>query len=202
MVGRLLFLLVFIVFFRGAAMGQMSFRDTIDTYNKQRIVTNIRGLNVLAGWGGANAVVGGIGSFTAKSEEWKAFHQVNAAYGIVNFGLAEYGLWRCIKQSREPLDIRKAWHAYKRDKRTIIVGLGVDVASMATGALLLEQAKKNPANAAALRGYGRAFLLQGAFLVAFDNILLAAHNKNSGPWATILEEMRFTGNGISYVHTF
>ena len=199
---RRLLLLVVIGCFAATVRGQISFRDTIDTYNKQRIVTNIKGMNVLAGWGGANLVAGGVGYFTAKSDEWKYFHQMNAGFGLVNFGLAEYGMWRAIKQSRQPLDMRKAWHAYRRDKRTIMLGIGFDVATMATGALLMDKAKNNPANAAMLRGYGKALLLQGIFSITFDNLFLAAHNKNSGPWATILEEMRFTGNGISYTHTF
>lgn len=191
-----------IVFIAPCCNGQINFSDTIREYNKQRIVTNVKGMNVLGAWGIANMAVGGIGYFTANDGEWKYFHGMNAAWGLVNTGIATYGLQRARKQAQQKVDMRKAYYDYRHDKNVILVNMGLDVVYIGAGAYLAQYATTDHNNPQLYRGFGRSLLLQGAFLLAFDNVLLLSHHKNSGHWATILDEMRFTGNGFSYVHTF
>ncbi len=168
----------------------------------QRIIINVKGMQVLGSWGIANMAVGGVGYFAAKNDEWKYFHEMNAAFGFVNTGIATYGMLQARRQAMAKLDMNKAYIDYKRDKKILIVSIGLDAAYMGVGYALLQKGEKDHSNPNLYKGFGRSLMLQGAFLLMFDNFMLIAHQKYSGRWATILDEMRFTGNGLSYTHTF
>ncbi|WP_133162522.1 DUF6992 family protein [Flavipsychrobacter stenotrophus] len=187
---------------RPSCSAQMNLRDTVKEYNKQRLIINLKGMQVLTGWGIANTAVGAAGYFAAKDDQWKYFHGMNAAWGIVNTGIAAYGFSRIKNQARERVDFNKAYNHYKQDKKVLLVNMGLDVAYIAGGYYLMNLGTTDHNNPQLYLGFGRSIMIQGAFLLAFDNILLLSHNKYSGHWATILDEMRFTGNGFSYVHTF
>ena len=74
-----------------AGAQELNFRDTVKAYNKHRILTNASGALVLGGWGIANVAAGSAGYFAAKQDQWKYFHEMNAAWGLVNTGFAAYG---------------------------------------------------------------------------------------------------------------
>jgi hypothetical protein len=181
---------------------QMNLRDTVKEYNKQRLLINLKGMQALAGWGIANAALGTAGYYAAKDDQWKYFHGMNAAWGIVNTGIAAYGFTRISKQAREKVDLNKAYRHYRQDKNVLLVNMGLDAVYIASGYYLMELSNTDHNNPQQLRGFGRSLMIQGVFLLAFDNIMLLSHNKYSGHWATILDEVRFTGSGFSYVHTF
>lgn len=196
-------LIILIIFFAApACTAQMNVRDTVREYDKQRLLINLKGMKVLGGWGIGNMAIGGIGYFTAKNDEWKYFHGMNAAWGLINTGIAGYGMARVKMQAQEKLDLNKAYRNYRKDRRILLINMGLDVAYIAAGYYMMDLSSRDHNNPQQLRGFGRSVLIQGAFLLAFDNIMLLSHNKYSGPWATILDEMRFTGSGFSYVHTF
>ncbi len=177
---------------------EISFKDTVRAYDHARITTNAQGMVVLGGWGIANVAAGSIGYFAAQNDGWKHFHEMNLAWGAVNTGLAAVGYWSARRQARQKPDASRAYHLYLRDKRTFLIGVGLDAAYLAAGAILVNQANSDPAHADQYRGYGRSIVVQGLFLLAFDNIMLASHIKYNSRWAVILNEMRFTGNGISF----
>lgn len=159
-------------------------------------------MQVLGCFGVANAVAGGVGYFTAKQDEWKYFHEMNAAWGIVNAGLATYRLSRARKQAKAKLDYTVAYDNYRRDKRIFIINIGLDAAYVAVGAGLAQYAKTDKSNPALFTGFGRSIVLQGVSLLIFDNIMYRAHLKYNSRWAQLLDEMHFTGNGIGFNYTF
>jgi hypothetical protein len=71
------------------------FAGSLDTaftrLNVRRIETNRTGMKVLGVWGLANTITGVAGAVSAEDEEWKRFHQMNAAWGIVNLAIAGLG---------------------------------------------------------------------------------------------------------------
>ena len=199
---RYLLILLIIVFSTGVSSAQINFRDTAKEYNKQRLLINLKGMQVLGGWGIANVALGTAGYFAAKEDEWKYFHGMNAAWGLINTGIAGYGIARVKKQALERPDLNKAYQHYRQDKKVLMINMGLDAVYIGAGYYLMSLSNTDHNNPQQYRGFGRAVMIQGAFLLAFDNILLLSHNKYSGRWATILDEVRFTGGGLSYVHTF
>lgn len=166
------------------------------------MIINIKGVNVLAAWSATSIIDGAVGYNTAKADDWKYFHQATGIVGVINGGIATYGILHTRKQLIKPFDANTAFANYKKDRNVLLVSIGVDLGCMATGAYLLSAAQKNAANRDMNLGYGRALLLQGLFLTALDNILLLSHNRYSDRWGRILDEVRVSGQGLSYVHTF
>ncbi len=185
----------------GVQAQELHFGDTIKAYNRARIITNIHGMQFLGAFGAANAAAGGIGYFTAKQDEWKYFHEMNAAWGIVNTGIAIYGLSRASMQAKEKLNYKTAYNNYKRDKRIFLINIGLDAAYVAAGAGLVQYANTDKSNPARFRGFGKSIVMQGVSLLIFDNIMYRAHLKYNSRWAQILDEMSFTGNGIGFNYT-
>ena len=181
---------------------ELSFKDSLRTYNNQRILTNTKGAMTLAGWGMANVVVGGVGYFTAKQDEWKYFHEMNAAWGAVNTGFAIGGIMRARKQAAEKINAGKDFHYFERNKSSYLISVALDVVYVGAGVTLAGYGKSAATNGAAYKGFGESIALQGLFLLAFDNIMFASHQKRSSKWNVLMDELRFTGAGLSFVHTF
>lgn len=199
---RYLLIALLLVFVVPCCKGQMNLNDTAREYNKHRILTNVRGLNTLAVWGLANVGIGGAGYFTAKNDELKYFHGMNAAWGVVNTGVAAIGLLGAQRQALQRPNLRTCYNLYRRDNRTLLISAGFDIAVIAGGVYMVQQESKEHNNPEQLRGFGKSFVLQGVGLLVFDNIMLLSHSRYSGRWATMLDELKFTGGGFSYVHTF
>ncbi len=80
--------------------------------------------------------------------------------------------------------------------------MGLDVVYVGVGAVLSHYGQTTSTNPAIYKGFGRSIVVQGVFLLAFDNIMYAAHQKYNSRWATIIAEISYTGYGLNYTHTF
>ncbi len=118
----------------------------------------------LAGWGSANILVGAVGWATTEGQT-KYFHQMNAAWGAINLGIALPTLLReeSLPESRQSIIQRQ----YKTEK-ILLLNSGLDVAYLSTGFLLKSLAHNNPPSHQQLKGFGNAILVQGGFLLIFD----------------------------------
>ena len=181
---------------------EIHFSDTIKAYNRDRIIINTKGMNVLAAWGVANMGAAGIGYFTAKQNEWKSFHEMNFVWGTINTVIAYSGYIGITRQAKEKPDFKKAYQYYKNDKKVYLINMGLDVVYTGVGLGLVQYAKGNPPNAARYSGFGKSIVLQGIALLAFDNVMYRAHLHYNSRWTQILDELQFTGNGFSYHYTF
>lgn len=183
----------------GARGQEISFDDSIKAYNTQRLIVNAKGINKLALWGGLNAVAGGVGYFAANTGEWKYFHQMNFFWGAVNSGIAAFGAFQVRREARSTFSTKVSWERYRRDKKIYLINLGLDAIYIGSAAYLLQHAKDNPTDQQQkYKGFGRSILLQGLFLFTYDNLMLAAHQRNSDKWNSILDDMRFTGTSLTY----
>jgi len=177
-------------------------KDTIYKYHNARIATNIKAMNVLGSWGLANIAGGTTGYLLSPHQDTKYFHQMNVGWGLVNTGIAAYGLRKCKQEALARTGSDQAYQYYKNNKKTLLINIGLDAAYIGTGFYLLQKAQKPSDQQDAYRGYGTSIILQGTCLLVFDNFLLSAHLKNNNAWRTIMHEIHFTGAGFSYVHTF
>ncbi len=194
---RTAFFLLLSIFALSTYGPEISFKDTVRNYDRARILINARGALVRGGWGIANIATGGVGYFAAKDDQWKYFHEMNAASGIVNAGIASLGYLRAMHQARQKFVMQDAYSNYRKDKRTQIVYVGADVVVMGAGAALVNYSKTDKTNPALTKGFGNSLLLQGIVLLAYDNLMLAIHQRYNGRWVRIMDEMRVTGTGVS-----
>ena len=181
---------------------EISFKDTVEAYNGKRIKINTTGMKVLCSWGIANIAEGGIGYFTAKQDEWKYFHEMNALWGAVNTGIAVFSLGTVRKEMALKLSYDQSYDRYKDTKKLYLINAGLDVVYMAAGLGLVkygETAKNNPA---IFNGFGKSVVMQGAALFIFDNFMYSAHARYSYRWFQIMDEITLGANSIGIRHSF
>jgi len=179
---------------------EISFADSIKAYDHHRIMVNAAGAEVICGWGLINFAGGATGYFTAKQDEWKYFHLGNAAFGLANtaFGYSRVLVLRW--QAVTPSGGKIAYSRFQSEKRRHLTGLATDAVFMAGGIGLARMT--GTGNDAIYHGLGRSMVMQGAFLAIYDNIMLITHARYEDRWLRLLDELRFTGTGLTYVHTF
>jgi len=179
---------------------EISFADSFKVYEQHRMVANAAGAEVICGWGLANLAGSAAGYFTAKQDEWKYFHLGNAAFGLANTAVGYSRVLVLRWQAVTPAGGKIAYSRYKAEKKRHLMGLGTDVVFMAGGIALSRFT--GTGNDAAYHGLGKSMVLQGAFLAVYDNIMLISHARYEDHWLRLLDELRFTGTGLTYVHTF
>ena len=181
---------------------QISFKDTTAAYNKQRIAVNERGMKVLGAWGIANMVDGGVGYFTAKQDQWKDFHAMNAAWGLVNTGIAAMGMHGVRKELAANLNSEQAYKRYLDNKKLYLVNIGFDVFYVGAGAGLAVLGAHDKSNGPLYKGFGSSIAMQGIFLLLFDNVMFASQERNNSKWFLIMNEIRVSNHGVGFSHTF
>ena len=179
---------------------EVSFRDSVDLYNKQRIKINRTGSEVLGVWGIASMAEGAAGYFGAKEGEAKYFSEMNGIFGVINTGLAATGLLMAQKQMARKLNYERSYDRYLTDKKIYLAGAGLDIVYIGVGFGLASYGAKTKNNAFEYTGFGKSIVLQGVFLLLFDNFMLLSHQRNSNKWYRIIDEIRITNNGIGFVH--
>ena len=115
----------------------------------------------------ANIAVGAVGAGQT-SGETMYFHRMNVYWNLVNLGLAGVGLLGSRKKKATAESLADAVRQHENMKQLLLINAGLDVAYVAGGAYLGERATSHPDNADQLRGYGKAIMVQGGFLLAFD----------------------------------
>jgi hypothetical protein len=201
---------LFIISILGFATGQLKaqeihFADTIKEYNSARIHINHTGAYVIGGWGIANIAVGAIGLSVTKQDELRGFYFMDMLYGVIDAGRATGGIIQARGQGRRKLDYKGAYKDYAKDKKFYLVDMIVDVTVTGVGVAVVQINKPNTSHNSSTdiyRGIGKALVLQGVAHLAFDNIMYRAHLNYNSRWAQLLDEMRFTGNGIGFNYTF
>jgi hypothetical protein len=198
----LIVVVVLVAFPRSLRAQELSFKDTIAAYNSQRIHTNKKGMLVLGSWGIANVAAGGLGYFTAKTGEWRYFHEMNALWGVVNAGIAGVGFAGARKELSAHLNYRQSYDRYLSNKKLYLVNACLDVVYIGTGVGLASYGSSAKSNAEICKGFGKSLVLQGVFLLLFDNVMFASHARNNARWFQIISEIRVSNAGVGVVHPF
>ena len=145
----------------------LSAQTTLRDWNEQRFQRTEKAMWVLGGWAAANVLVGAVGMGRTSGER-RAFHQMNLGWGVVNLGLAGYGLWTATHGDPTALDGWASYEALQRTRRIFLFNAGLDAGYVMAGFWAQERSKNVARHAERWRGFGRSLVLQGAFLFAFD----------------------------------
>ncbi|MCD6012173.1 MAG: hypothetical protein K0Q79_2035 [Flavipsychrobacter sp.] len=181
---------------------EISFKDTVAVYNAQRIRTNKTGMKVLGAMGIASMVSGGVGYVTARQDEWKYFHGMNVLWGAVNTGIAFMGMSGVRKEMAAKYNYLQAYNRYLSNKKLYLINAGLDVLYIAGGVALNEYGRTAGNDKAIYQGFGKSIAIQGIALLLFDNIMFASHHRHNSKWHILMYDLRFTGNGIGFIHNF
>jgi len=158
-------------------IAQENISDSLMSFHQSRMVINETAMLVLGGWAAGNILIGTYGNFKA-SGETKYFHQFNAAWNIVNLGIAAFGYFNAVNSDPSSMTNLEIIKDFNSLQNLLLLNAGLDVAYIATGFYLKER-PKNSSNSERLRGYGNSLLLQGGFLLLFDVSLFFIHQNNA-----------------------
>ncbi|GAA4470237.1 hypothetical protein GCM10023189_58490 [Nibrella saemangeumensis] len=120
----------------------------------------------LGGYAVANMAVSGIAA-TQTTGETKYFHRMNTYWNAVNAGIAGIGLLG-LRNRPENESLGQAVRQHENIKQFLLLNAGLDVAYIAGGLWLMERGNNRPDQRDKLRGFGKAVLVNGGFLLAFD----------------------------------
>ncbi len=148
------------------------FGQTVELNSAERRVTTQRGMAVLGGWAVGNIAIGTALSFSTQ-EDTRYFHQMNAAWNLVNLSIAGVGLLTTGRNDASE-DFISANEIQRRLESALLFNAGLDIGYMAAGWALLERSRRGLPDSARLSGFGSALILQGGFLFAFDLIVYLA----------------------------
>ncbi|MDY7224954.1 DUF6992 family protein [Hyalangium rubrum] len=133
--------------------------------NSQRLSEDARVLKLLGAVCTLGATVGGLGATAAARMRTRAFFQAAASVHVFVLGTALLG-GRAVKAQELPrLGLRTTLRRSSLLQRLLWVGLGLDVATAALGAMLLLQRR---GHTAWREGAGASLLLHGGALLIFD----------------------------------
>ena len=158
-------------------LAQDNFTEQLQSFHQQRKDINQNAMLVLGSLAAANILVGAYGNFKATGEA-KYFHQFNAAWNIVNLGIATFGYFNAVNSDPSSMTNVEIIKDFNSLQNFLLLNAGLDVAYIATGFYLKERSK-NSSSSERLRGYGNSLLLQGGFLLAFDVALYFIHKGNA-----------------------
>ena len=197
---KMLFIFLFTCQLPGSAFSQVS-KDEMKSLNLGRIETSRVGMKVLTGWGAVNTITGVAGCLTANSKEWKAFHGMNAIWGITNAGIGLMGLAGVRKEMKRESNCSDMLQRYESTKRLFLINGGLDFLYIGTGVFLREHAKTE-AKPDVWRGFGNSILIQGVFLLLFDGTMYAAHQGKNKKWYKALNGLCVSDKGLGLSYTF
>lgn len=145
--------------------------------NQARLDTNKAGMRVLLGWSLLNMGTGAVGWAITDDARWRAFHQMNIGWNIVNAAIAGFSLYSGRQKDASAFDLGQTLKENNGIELALLFNAGLDMAYIATGAYLWEKGRHDAREQ--FVGFGQSLILQGAFLFAFDLTLFFFHRNHS-----------------------
>lgn len=142
----------------------------LERVNQRRLNVNLLGMKLLGSWGALNLVVGLAAGLRGEGPA-RSFHLMNAGWGAVNLGLAAWGGCDAAHADAAGFTLAQALSEQRSIENIFLFNAGLDLAYVAGGAWMLERSQRGGERAALLDGGGKAVMLQGAVLFAFDLLM-------------------------------
>ncbi|MCW3125199.1 MAG: hypothetical protein JWO03_857 [Bacteroidetes bacterium] len=176
-------------------------QEELDKFNLRQMQINKRGLYTLSGWALGNVIYGSIAASLTRDEA-RYFHATNAIWGGINLVIAVPGVISSYNKARA-MNVsygRTILQQHGAEKLYLING-ALDFAYIGAGAAMwgFSDRLNNIRTRQGVSGAGKAFMVQGAFLLFFDWSMYIVHSqhayKNLNRYTAGLA---FTGTGFSY----
>ncbi len=168
------FPLLSFLFLGTMVFGQDLNQDLVD-FNLERNKLNQKGMTVLASWSVLN--IAWSSTQLNNSDPLKqSYHQMNLGWNAVNLVIAGFGIYQAHKFSGD-LTVWQSLEEQASIKRILAVNAALDLAYVASGFYLREYAFRAD-NFARYEGFGRAVIVNGAFLFGFDVLMYWVHHQH------------------------
>ncbi len=155
-----------------ALNAQIDSRQTLADFDAARLNLNKQGMQILGAWALLN--IGWSASQLGQSNSIKqSYHQMNIGWNAVNLAIAGFGYYQSI-QGLEWLSISESLQEQYAIEKILAVNAALDLAYVAGGLYLKEYARRQD-NPGRFDGFGRAVMVNGAFLLTFDIIMYWVH---------------------------
>lgn len=161
--------------------------------HQERVNTGIVAMEILLAWSAANIIAGGVGlAVDDERRPRRYFHQMNAAWNVVNAGIATAGLIGLRSEFGAELTAVESLQDAVSFEKILLLNAGLDLGYIAVGTYLNERGRRTDSDR--LRGYGRSLWLQGGFLFAFDVLVYAATHRHTH---AMFDALQVTPTGIA-----
>lgn len=162
-----------LLLFGALMIGSLQAQTIEDEFDKEvRFRTN--GMMVLGSWAVVN-IAGGLALRSNTAGSTRYFHEMNAIWNGVNLGIAAFGYFGAMRMGMPDSAFELYQEQIGMDK-TLLFNAGLDLGYVAAGLWMTERAKTVDKRPEMWKGYGQAVMLQGAFLFAFDVLMLVFHD--------------------------
>jgi hypothetical protein len=170
------FVILFVFFVSGKLSAQS--QQELNSYNKERLTIQKKGMAVLNIWSLGNIAVGTAGVFTTEGAT-QQFHSMNIIWNGINVALAAPAYFAA-KKGKFELTLRQSYKEQQKAEKTFLINAGLDIGYIIGGLYLTEKAKDNTEKWRhdLNLGYGNSFMLQGGFLFLLDVTMYAVHNSH------------------------
>jgi len=155
-----------------AALAQEPADDAFERAKARHLRVQSAGMGVLAGWSGVNLAGGGIAWALEDDPRREGFWGGNAAWNVVNLGIATAGLASVGGKRKSIRDGESLLRSQQNLERSLLLNIGLDVGYMLAGWALRERGQR--LGQPGLEGLGDALVVQGGFLFTFDLALFTA----------------------------
>ncbi|HVW95161.1 MAG TPA: hypothetical protein VHA56_04290 [Mucilaginibacter sp.] len=166
-------------------------QDSLKTFNYERINTTIAGMKVLGSWGLTNVAIGVAGMSASEGGANKSFYKMTTIFGAVNVGAAVLGY---LQNSPSKIYASKTLKEQKKIELTFLINGGLDIAYLGVGICLNNRGNNGNPNQ---QGYGRAMIVQSAFLLLFDSTMYGLHRSTGNKLRRFLEKHPIAFDGRS-----
>lgn len=185
-----------------ATYNGFSQQTTLSTFEQQRINYNKKGMALLGGWSAANIIVSAFAGKTG-NQQTHYFHNMNVMWNSVNLALATVSYISASKETTNNLTLTNVLNHQNKTEKLFLFNAGLDVAYI-TGGFYLKEKGNSKVNPSKLKGYGNAVVVQGGFLLLFDAIMYAVHNKHGKALNTFTDKVQLAGSaaGVAMVYRF
>ncbi|HIO71810.1 MAG TPA: hypothetical protein EYN38_01755 [Flavobacteriales bacterium] len=191
-----LFLLVGILYCYESSAQQQA---ALDNFNYEREKIGGNSMFVLGGWSAANIIISGGALFNTKGEAYY-FHEMNVLWNLINLGIAIPGYLGTKKRRNNILDPSETIKKQMATEKLYLINGILDVSYIFMGYYCYTLGDKYTLGANMLHGFGHSFMLQGTFLLINDLFIAIIHGTHHKKrLAPILENLRFSGNGVGLV---
>lgn len=125
---------------------------------------------VLGGWAIVNILFSSF-KLTKATRSRKYFYQMNVYWNIVNLLIASFALYVILSKDYAALPLAESLKLHMSFKKTLYLSLGLDFGFLLLGAYLKERSS-SALKTEQLFGWGQSIILQGAFLLLLDLVLV------------------------------
>ena len=146
-----------------------------------------RGLAVLTGWALLNLIGSGyLLRHADRRFQPYFFHAMNVGWGLVNAGLAFWGIWQLQLKAPAGLVLADLFQVQLQQENLFLLNAGLDVAYIMTGFYLRALGAVPGPQEARLLGFGQSLWVQGGFLLVFDAAMWSLLHWQGRGWLALL----------------